>query len=118
MMGQYLIPNATLPREAADWLEASGRVVEGQTWDLVDGGVLFTDPSRTDAQCATAYAGFVPGNGEAYRTPVPQVILDHLPHIRDYLAASPTAVTPAQTAHVVQDIIRVLNFLNQRLETG
>lgn len=117
-MGQYLIPG-DLSRDhvssAIGHLREQGLWTESQVWDWgVDGGILFTDPSRTDAQCAALYAGFSPV--EDYSPPLPAAVKNHLQHLRDYLNASPATITNAQTVHVVQDLIRAVHYLNKRFE--
>ena len=42
--------------------------------------------------------------------PLPDNVLLHLQHLRDFVAADPSTVTLAQTAHVLQDVIRVLHY--------
>ena len=114
-MGSYLIPAARSSREAAE--HAFDPTAE-RTWAVVEGGVLFTDPALTDAECAELYADFVPsGAGEDYRPPLPAYIRDHIPHLRDYRAAvrAGQTVTDAQTTHVVADIIDALRYLNAQV---
>lgn len=117
-MGSYLIPNVGEQEVASaiGFLEEQGLLTESQVWDWgAEGGTLFTDPSRTDAECAALYATFTPQ--AEYRQPIPQALRDHRQHLLDYYNADPAVITTAQTVHVVKDIIRVLYYLNQRIQT-
>lgn len=117
-MGSYLIPNIGEHEVASaiGFLEEQGLLTENQSWDWgAEGGTLFTDPSRTDAECATLYATFVPTDD--YEQPIPQSLRDHKQHLLDYFNADPTTITSPQTVHVVKDIIRVLYYLNKRIQT-
>lgn len=54
---------------------------------------------------------------EAQEYPLPDAVLQHLQHLRDYVAADPGTATLAQTQHAVQDVIRLLHFLNDRFRS-
>ena len=54
---------------------------------------------------------------EAKEFPLPDNVLLHLQHLRDYAQADPSVITNAQTIHVLQDLIRVVHFLNDRLRS-
>lgn len=114
-MGSYLIPNAASSKEAAAYVP----FVPNRRWTIVDGGVLFEDPSLTNAQCAAIYAGYAPSGltDEEFRWPLPSEVLTHLQHLRDYVVADPASITNAQTVHVVKDLIRAIHFLNRRFES-
>lgn len=112
-MGQYLIPNATSTAEAAAFIASP---THGSQWSMVEGGVLFTDETKTDAQCQALYSGFTPSGvtDGAFQWPMPDSVRLHTQHLRDYLNA--TSPTNAETVHVVKDMIRALFMLNSRLE--
>lgn len=105
-MGTYLIPNARSTREAAVYV---GERL-GCTWEHADGGVLFTDPDISDAECAALYAGFVPTaeSDETYRPPVPPAVRAAWLDLR----SRATAGDP-----VAQDMVTLLRFINSRLDT-
>lgn len=114
-MGTYLVPTQYIA-EAAAYLGENSR--DGQSFTPTQGSVLFEDPTRSDAECAALYTGFTatwPDGLDMYERPLPAGVKTHLQHLRDYLAADPSAITNAQTIHVVQDLIRAVHFLNGRL---
>lgn len=113
-MGSYLIPNAISTKEAAAYIPFA----PNRQWTSVDGGVLFQDPARTDAECAALYSGFVPSGvtDDQFQWPLPSEVRTHLQHLRDYQAADPSTITNAMTIHVVKDIIAALFYLNKRFE--
>lgn len=114
-MGTYLIPNALSVGEAAEYAMPAG----GSTMTLVEGGLLVEDPTRTDAEVAALYAGYVPSRlpQEDFRPSLPEAIRTHAGHLRDYEQAirNGTAVTNAQTTHVIADIITYLRLTEDRL---
>lgn len=117
-MGSYLIPGALSTIEAAAFVGAGQTFVPDRRWEQVEGGVLFTDPALDDAGCAALYQGFVPSaaNDEVAKYPMPDNVRLHTQHLRDYLAADPATITAATTVHAVKDIIRVLFWLNRRVQ--
>lgn len=120
-MGQYLIPKADpSPSDVSPCIQVTidaGVHTDQQVWDWgAEGGILFTDPDRTDEECAALYAGFVFPTG-AYESPLPPAVRTHLQHLRDYRDADPATITNAQTVHVVKDLIRAVFLLNERYET-
>lgn len=52
-----------------------------------------------------------------YVAPLPEAIVTHGPHLRDYLLKDPATITNAESVHAIKDVIRALHFLNRRLET-
>ena len=111
-MGQYLIPNAKSSAEASLHVPFGA----DRLWREQEGGVMFTDPNLTDAECAALYANFTPSGmtNDEYRQPLPEYLRTHLPHLKQYYDA--TAVTNAETVHVVKDLIRAVYYLNSRFE--
>lgn len=117
-MGQYLIPGIGEAdvSQAIDHLHQQGSLTEQQVWDHgVEGGVLFSDPARTDAQCEALYSGFA--TQPAWRPALHDALRTHAGHLRDYEQAirNGTAVTNAQTTHVIADIIAWIRLSEDRL---
>lgn len=116
-MGSYLIPNVSVNEvsQAIEHVRSQGAWLESQVWDHgVEGGTLFTDPTRDDAACAALYSGFAADPN--WRTPLPEIIRTHAGHLRDYRDAvrNGTAVTNAQTLHVIADIIDWIRLTEDR----
>lgn len=114
-MGTYLIPNAKSIQEAINYLMRTDPTPPGM-WRQVAGGVEYTRDGATDAEVAALYAGFTPTWPTAMDPPLPTGVGDHLQHLRDYYAADPATITNAQTVHVVKDLIKAVQYLNNRLE--
>lgn len=123
-MGQYLIPGVGLNElsQAIDHLRLQGAWSEDQVWDHgVEGGTLFSDPSRTDEGCASLYLGFTVDPG--WRPELHEAIRTHAGHLLAFEAAvrdgTQAAKTQAQRAsemeHVLADVIAYIRLTEDRL---
>lgn len=114
-MGTYLIPGAVSVHEAAAFV---GEPPLTASWSYADGGILFEDTSRTDAQCASAYAGYVPsGLSDSQYVPAlsPQVEAAR-DVLRQFWNANPNSVTDAQTASVLRALLAIVRDMNRRID--
>lgn len=101
------------PRELTEHLVLAG--IPANVYLDADGLHIITDADPT-----AALATFVPvkvSNPEDRLPALPAYVSDHIQHLRDYRTAVRTgqAVTTAQTAHVVADIIDALRLINSRI---
>lgn len=81
---------------------------------FLEGDDLIIESDADSAAIDAALSGWqAPAASE--NPALPDGVRIHLQHLRDYLAASPTQITNAQTVHVVQDLIRAVHYLNARL---
>ena len=115
-MGQYVIPNSNsedvghLIHHAMD----SGQWHAEMVWDgyINPNGVVFSDPLRTDQQCADLYSTWQ--KVANWQVPLPTYMQEHAPHLKQYLNAS--APTNADSVHAIKDLIRAVYYLNSRLD--
>lgn len=116
-MGYCFLTGAGSVAEAQGYLDSSLRTTE-QQWEQRVGGVMFTDPTRSNEECELLFDGFTPSIlPELDRiTAIPNEVKTHLQHLKDYRSADPAAITNAQTVHVVQDLIRALFYTYKRFE--
>lgn len=114
-MGSYLIPNAPSIAEAADFI---GEPPLTATWERFGADVRFTDTARTNAQCAAAYAGYVPSGATdtTYSRPLAPALLAAIDTLRTFWQQDPASLTDSQTATVLRAVLVVLRDLNRRLE--
>lgn len=98
-MGMYLIPNAMSINEAVDFLGEPGLT---QTWRQVPNGVLFEDTSRSDAQCAALYAGYVPsGTSDLdYQPPLPPAVQQAKNTLKAFWDTNPASIDDTQSARL------------------
>ena len=124
-MGSYVIPNATVDDifVVIDYAREAGQWHEEMVWDHgLESGILFTDPTRTDEECASLYAGFTPTEG-MYRPALAQAIRAHAGHLKNYKnavrAGNHQTWTAAEfrdnTAHVLADVIDYILLTEDRL---
>jgi hypothetical protein len=114
-MGSYLIPAAPSINEAAAYI---GEPPLTATWERVGADVLFTDTARTNAQCAAAYAGYVPSGltDAEYIPPLSPALAAARDTLRTFWNANPASVTDAQTATILRAMLVVLRDMNRRLD--
>ena len=114
-MGEYLVPGAKSITEVSQFALPAG----GSTMDVTEGGVLVRDPTRSTAELAALYAGFVASgmDDDTFRSQLPSILRTHANHLRDYRDAirAGTPVTTAQTTHVIADIIDWIRLTEPRL---
>lgn len=93
-----------------EWLAERG--ITSHAWQADDGMHIVTD-----GDVPAQIAGFVPARAKSFENPLPTYLRDHLVHIRDYRNAvrNGTAVTNAQTTHVIADIIDALRYVNAKV---
>lgn len=112
-MGQYLIPDGRSVSEALHFL---GRNAEpDELWTEVTEGLLYENPTLTDAEAEALWEGFVSSGSRDWKAPLPFDLDTHIPHLSAYYS-DPQAATEAEFRHVVKDVIRALRYLNQHLE--
>lgn len=72
------------------------------------------DRFATPAELGVVFSDWVEPVTE-WRQPLPPAVRTHTQHLRDYMSKDPMLITPAETIHVVKDIIRALHFLNDQI---
>lgn len=114
-MGSYLIPGATTVSEAAAHLKFIPP--PRRIFTLQPGGVYFSDPMLTDAECEALFANFTPvqPTEEGYVTPVPPAVAVAFDFLANLYAANPASMTDAQTAAAIRNILIALRWMNRRL---
>lgn len=114
-MGAYFVPGALSAKEVGDYALPSG----GSTLEVVEGGVLVTDATRSDSDLAAMYAGYTPTDAtdDTWRPRLASALVTHVGHLRDYEDAirAGTPVTNAQTVHVLADVIAWIRLTEDRL---
>lgn len=103
------------PAEVLDYLErsgVSGGIVETILEDGVAIGTRVTAPAGLTQALIDAFVAT-----PAWRPPLPASLATHAGHLRDYEQAvrAGTAVTNAQTIHVIADIIAYIRLTEERL---
>jgi len=98
------------PSEVVAFL--AGRGVLAQVYKEVDGLHIVTD-----VDASTDIAAFTPTVVDAFEDPLPPYLRAHIQHMKDYRSAvrNSTAVTDAQTTHVIADIIDAIRYLNSQI---
>ncbi len=117
-MGRYLIPAAEqYITQAINWTLHRGAWEEDQVWDSTPEGIVFTDPSLTDAECAAVYTGFVPDL--LWVRPLPPVVRDAGRTIRRLAYATDVQLAALATVELrvgLRALARGLIYLNDRLD--
>jgi hypothetical protein len=116
-MGSYLIPGASSVQEAANYI---GPPPLTARWGYAEGGVLFEDTALTDAACAALYVGYVPSGitDAAYILPNPPEVQAGIDRLKAFWTNNPPAVSSAQTATLLHDVVTVLRYLHDRTRPG
>ena len=101
-MGAYLIPAARSVAEVCEYAMPTGIL------EVRNDGILVTDATRTDAELASLYAGFVPTatSEEAFRPRLADAIRVHADYLRALYDAIRAGQTPtnAQVLHVIEPV--------------
>lgn len=119
-MGTYLIPNAMSVQEAVDYSQLGRQIGEPPltaSWSLVEGGVLFTDDTKTDTQCASLYEGYVPSGltDAAYERALPADLEQAKQVLMSFWSQNPSSITDAQSATLSRAMLVVLRYLIRRI---
>lgn len=108
-MGQHLILNALSINEAVDFI---GGPNTNQTWEYVEGGIMFVDEQRSDAQCAALYSGYTPSGQDdfSYQSPPPAAVQQARQTLKAFWDANPASVTDTQSATLDRALLTMLRY--------
>jgi hypothetical protein len=115
-MGSYFIPNATLISEAAAHINEVPPI--RRMWGQVPGGIWFSDPRLTDAECAALYADYTPtvGTEDFYTPPRPPAVESAVQTLLGFYEQNPATVTAAQSATLLRAVTTILRWFNREIE--